>query len=128
MKISTLGILFFMFFLSCKKEAGDGGTSTVVGKIHITEYDSDFQNVKADYPGADVDVYIIYGNGTTYDDNTKTGPNGDFTFKYLRKGDYKIYAYSSADTPSGKETVLKEIKITGRKQTVDAGTIEVKKN
>ena len=128
MKIIKLFILFSVVLISCKKDAGDGGTSTITGKVHVTEYDSDFQNVKADYPGADVDVYIIYGNKTTPDDNTKTGPDGDFTLKYLREGDYKIYVYSDAETASGQTTVTKDIKITGRKKTVDAGIIEIKKN
>ena len=128
MKIFKLFILCCVVLMACKKDAGDGGTSTITGKVHITEYDSDFKNVKGDYPGADVDVYIIYGNKTTPDDNAKTGPNGDFVFRFLREGHYRIYVYSDADTASGQTTVTKDIKITGRKKTVDAGTIEIKKN
>ena len=128
MKCCVMFLLGFLALSSCKKDAGDGGTSKITGKVHITEYDADFHNVKADYPGADVDVYIMYGDHTSYDDNTKTGPGGDFVFEFLREGKYTIYVYSGADNPSGKEAVTKEITIHGRKKTVDAGTIEIKKN
>jgi len=128
MKIFLVLISISIVFYSCKKDAGDGGTSTIRGKVHITEYESNFQDVKADYPGADVDVYIMYGNNNTPDDNTKTGPDGDFVFKYLREGAYKIYVYSDADVPAGQMTVIRDIKINGKKQTVDAGTIEIKKH
>jgi hypothetical protein len=120
-------LLTCLIMYSCKKDAGDGGTSSITGKVHVTEYESDFQTVKDDYPGADVDVYIMYGNSTSPDDNTKTGPDGEFIFKYLREGDYKLYVYSDADTASGQIAVIKNIKISGRKKTVDAGIIEIKK-
>ena len=54
--------------------------------------------------------------------------NGDFEFKYLYKGNYKVYVYSLDSTlqsPSGHVPVIKELEITGRKQIMDLDTIKI---
>ncbi|MDH5767067.1 MAG: hypothetical protein OEZ38_13725, partial [Gammaproteobacteria bacterium] len=49
---------------------------------------------------ADERVYIIYGDGSYYDESIRTDIDGSFEFTGLRKGSYTIYA-SSKDTISG---------------------------
>ena len=124
-------ILPVVFFISCEKEPGEGGNSTITGKIYVREYNKDFSELKAEYYGADEDIYIIYGDGTVPDDDLKTGPDGDFSFQYLRPGTYTLYAYSADSTglsASGTVPVYLTVEITEKKQTVDAGTIVILKN
>jgi len=128
MKNISFIILLSIFAFSCNKHPGEGGTSIIKGKIIVEEYDQTFTNLWATYDGADMDVYIKYGNHETYDDKVKTGPTGIYEFSYLLKGDYTIYVYSKDSTlqsPSGKIVFSKEIKITENKQVVTAPTITV---
>lgn len=116
---------------SCSKEPGEGGSSKITGKVSIRFYNSNFSYLLDEYWAADEDLYIIYGNGVTYNERIRTGPNGDFVFNYLRPGKYRIYAYSADSTmtsPSGKIAVYRDVEITKNKQAVDAGTIAILKN
>ena len=95
--------LFFLIsimivFSSCEKEAGEGGTSTISGKImyFTTSYNQQTStNDTTYYPKAGKDIYIIYGDDENeiYDDNFETDWNGNFHFQYLRKGEYTLYTY-----------------------------------
>lgn len=138
MKKVMLFVLFIafsvLFTTSCKKDSGQGGRASIKGKVWVRKHDPAYSVVVDSYASADDDVYIIYGNETTYGDRQKTTYTGDFEFKYLRKGSYKIYVYSDDSAklvgpPSNpfapKIAVVKEVTITERKQTVDAGTIIV---
>ena len=139
--------LFFIFtaivaltVASCKKPAGEGGNSSIKGKIHTRNYNPDFSVLINQYDGADLDVYIIYGDDATYGNKVKSGPDGVFEFLYLRKGAYKIYVYSkdsvgTVATPpysvlnpnlnAPKIAVFKSVDISKRKEKVDAGTFEI---
>lgn len=107
---------------SCDKGPGEGGNSTIVGYVEVDDFG-------VFYPGADEDVYIVYGDDITYGQRIKSSYDGRFEFKYLREGPYTVYVYSDALLPalSGTIEVKKSIEITRRKQTVDAGTFEIKK-
>ncbi len=121
-------VLLTIMMTSCEKDAGVGGNSAIKGNIHVTDYNASFVIIQGDYPGVDEDVYIIYGNDISYGDKLKAGPDGNFEFKYLRKGSYTIYVYSQDTSLSGKTVVSKKIEITGNKKTVDAGIFEIKKS
>lgn len=117
-------------FFACKKEAGEGGNSSIIGNVLTIKTNPFFTDTLAIYAGADEDVYIIYGDDVSYGDRIKSGPDGKFEFKYLRKGNYKIYVYSEdtvpgIDTIPSKFAVMKQVEITEKKQTVDAGTFTI---
>src|SRR5258705_10122537 len=92
--LSLIIVLLATIGYSCKKEPGQGGTSTIKGKVYVKDYDANFQTVHDQYYGPDVDVYIIYGDGTTYDDDYKTSYDGSYEFDFLQEGTYKVFAYS----------------------------------
>lgn len=136
--IAAIGILTTIT-IACKKPAGEGGTSTIKGTVYTKNYNSNFSTLLGQYPGADVDVYIIYGDEATFGDRTRSGPDGVFEFKYLRKGNYKVYVYSkdsvatvgppySMTNPNVNApdmAVYRSGEITKKKETVDLGTFNI---
>tara|TARA_B100000809_G_scaffold266703_1_gene330874 strand:+ start:3975 stop:4736 length:762 start_codon:yes stop_codon:yes gene_type:complete len=78
---------------------------------------------------ADEDVYIIYGDDDDiFDDNVKTNFDGTFKFSNLRKGSYKVFAYSKDE--SNISTPLTPIfgeKEIGGNEDAQIGTITIEK-
>lgn len=143
MKYSLIlvSLLLTFLFSSCKKEAGQGGRATIKGKVFAEYWDKAF-NLKADSSFApDVDVYIIYGNEASYGNRTKASYDGTYEFKYLQKGNYKVYVYSRDSTGKAESlltgnpaylynpdiAVIKSIEITERKQTNEVDEIKILK-
>jgi len=98
MKNIFLSLIIVIGFTACKKEAGEGGTSMIEGKVmyfKLVANDITFQLDTICFPKADKDVYIIYSNdkGELYDDKFETDYNGRYRFEYLRKGKYTIFTY-----------------------------------
>ncbi len=125
--ISILSIILLISSVSCKEYPGEGGNSSIRGTVWAKRYNSSFTNIISEGPGADENVYIIYGNETGYGDKTDASPDGTFEFKYLRPGTYKIYVYSETSTsvnPVGKAAVIVDVDVP-KKGTVDIGTITI---
>ena len=121
---------FLIALTSCKKGAGDGGTSTLRGKIYGIDYNADFSMRLDSGYVPDENVYIIYGDNKTYDDNTNTSYDGTYEFKYLRKGKYTIYAYSKDSATAvafGTKAVLQTVEITDNRSTVEVADIKINK-
>lgn len=129
-----------MLFTACSKDAGEGGTSTIRGKVIINSFQAGFQPPVPDtsYAAVDENAYIIYGaDHSTYDDNYNTSYDGSYEFKYLQKGKYKIFAYSKDSTGaylgniSGarpKIPVFVEVEITENGSVVTAPDIVILKD
>jgi hypothetical protein len=130
MKKYFLILSAFVLFLSCEKQAGEGGTSTIKGVVMVQEYNSDFTILRDTYPGQNIDVFIIYGGDEVYNDKFSTGYDGKYEFNYLQSGNYKVYAMSKSDTILlTKELipVIKEVEIADKNQEVVVDTIYIKK-
>lgn len=129
MKKLLLIIPLFLIISSCKKTAGEGGKAKITGTIWVEEWDGNFLVKRYEYAGLDEEVYIIYGDHETEDDKVMTNAQGKFEFKYLRKGKYKIYAFSdkkqSTSSPNNKEAIIKEVEITSTKQIINLDTLTV---
>lgn len=116
------------FLFSCAKEAGEGGNSTIYGKIIAYNYNAEFTNLKGVFPAADEDVYVIYGSDRSYSQRIRSNYEGVYEFKYLRQGDYTVYAYSKDSTltlPSGLYAVIRKVKITKNRETVQVDDIKI---
>ncbi len=125
-----LSLAMLSGFSSCKKAAGEGGTSSITGKVWAEDWNTAFTTKNGEYNAADEDVYIIYGDDLSYGDKTKTNYNGEFSFKYLRKGKYRVYVYSKDKTltsQSGDVALVKDLEITNNKQTIAAETFTIYK-
>ncbi|MBL0315663.1 MAG: hypothetical protein IPP69_07725 [Flavobacteriales bacterium] len=119
--------------LSCKKEAGDGGNSSIHGTINkeMRIVLTNPATKTGTFPAADQDVFIIYGDNISPDDRIQTNYDGEYEFMFLRPDKYKIYTFS-ADTNSvaiswdeDHMTILQEIEITDKKQEVEAEEITI---
>jgi hypothetical protein len=124
--ILVCGLILF----SCKKPAGEGGNSSIKGTVWVHDYDKNMSVLQYQYSGVDVEVYIIYGDDLTSGDKVNTNANGEFEFKYLRKGNYKVYAVSKeriGTTNDAKDVAVSlDVTISKNKQTVEAGQIIIK--
>jgi hypothetical protein len=120
----------FIIFNSCKKPAGEGGSSSIKGKIWVKDYNKSFLLIH-EYAGVDVEVYIIFGDETVHGEKVNTNANGEFEFKYLRKGSYKIYAISEEQIGNSNdvkdEAIVVNSSISKNKSSVDVGTITIKR-
>ncbi|NOU46544.1 MAG: hypothetical protein HOO86_05705 [Bacteroidales bacterium] len=126
---TVLGILFLsLMVLSCSKEPGDGGNSTIYGKIIAHDYNAEFTNLKGIYPAADEDVFLTYGDDHSYSQRIRSNYDGVYEFKYLRPGDYSIYVYSKDSTlslASEMYAVIKNVTIDDNRQTVEVEEIKI---
>jgi hypothetical protein len=129
MKTLKLCLLLTSYCLlsSCTKQAGQGGTSKIIGKIFVARYNV-FTPVDSFYYGG-VNLYIIYGDNAYYGDKIESSYDGTFEFPYLKKGKYTLFTYSDcllgADCDGGKRVIKKEVEITDNKQTLDVGDIRI---
>jgi hypothetical protein len=130
----TLFLFSTLFLVSCKKEAGEGGTSSITGRIMERNYAGSFPApFYTEYGAQAEDVYIIYGtNDTIVGDRVKTSYNGEYEFKYLQKGSYTIFVYSDdtnfvAPSPSGKVVVKQVVEINDKKSEVNAPDLLIMK-
>ncbi len=118
-------------FTACKKEPGIGGDASIHGKVHVKHYNTTFTQLISEYDGPDIYVYLIFGNNISYGKRIKTTYDGNFEFKYLYEGDYKVYAYSidslAAATGQVKPNlaIVKNVSITDRTQAVDIGKLSI---
>jgi len=106
---------------SCAKTEGEGGLATIRGRVLVKEYNSTFTVLQEEYYGYDEDVFIIFGDGKKVDGRERTTYDGWFEFRYLRPGNYRVYAYSKDSTlqTGAKIPVILEVTITGRKEVVE---------
>lgn len=126
----SLFALYLVFLTACEKDPGEGGTATITGKIKIQDVNGAGEFQGDPYDAQKRNVYIIYGEGTIDDDDTKTGLDGSYEFNYLHKGRYIVYVYSDCDDelpecPTGEKPLFDTIQITQKGETYEIPTITV---
>ncbi|HRY32598.1 MAG TPA: hypothetical protein P5531_06495 [Bacteroidales bacterium] len=112
---------------ACEKEPGFGGEASIYGKIYVKDYNATFTVLEEEYYGGDVEVYLVCGDDKSYSDRLRTNYDGTFEFRYLRKGHYRVYAYSRDSTlqTNAPVPVILEVEITKRKQHVETPDIVI---
>ena len=102
-----------LLFPSCNKEPGVGGRATIKGNLFADNFYSRSNWTRS--PMADERVYLVYGDAKKCADNDiRTGYDGSFEFNFLRKGKYKLFAYSldtNTKIPCSIIPVVKEVEI-----------------
>lgn len=68
-------------------------------------------------------VYLIYGDGTFYNESARTGALGDFQFDNLQVGEYQVYVISK-DPVSGEMTkqIVEKVSITSEESIIETPT------
>ena len=115
-------------YSSCTKEPGEGGRATIKGRVKIKSYNKEFTILKDEYYSQGDNVYITYGDNPAVQEKTKTSYDGTFEFPYLRKGKYKVFVVSKDSTSpdlTATISIIKEVEITAKKQTVQIPEITV---
>lgn len=104
--------ILFMAAGSCSKMEGEGGTGSISGTIVEYFYNDDYSRLIYTRPAVDEEVFIIYGEEQAVGDRIRTGPAGDFRFKFLFPGNYSIfYLTQDSTTDVLKEEVVKLDKV-----------------
>jgi len=100
-------ICIIVFFVSCKKEPGEGGAGRISGKLY--GYDINTNGIVTDsgYAGG-YRVYISYGSEGNADNDVRTSFNGQYEFTGLKKGTYTVFTYSQCDTCLLNKATIKE--------------------
>ena len=119
---------FVTFLVGCNKEPGQGGRSSISGKIYRIETNV-LGQVLDEYYAPDYDVYVIYGTeDQTYDDKFSTSYDGSYEFTNLTPGTYTIFAYSRCYLCGGGDTAIAQtVEITEKAQAITLEDIQVYK-
>jgi hypothetical protein len=123
-QILTTFLLFISLTLfSCIRTPGEGGRASITGSVELirrVQLNNPSSNVDT-IAASNVEVFIIYGDHLGPDDKVDTNPDGDFTFEWLRTGDYILYVYSedtSVTTPLPRVAVSYEIEIQDKDDVI----------
>ncbi len=120
--MKSSSIVFFALLAivtGCTSLPGDGGTSTLQGKVYVERY-NETGTLYQEYYGGEVRVYLVYGDNVGFDDDTRTSYDGSYKFPFLRKGTYTVFAYSDCLTCDGSVEVVKStIEITDNNEVVE---------
>ena len=102
----SLLILLVSAFSACNNEEGRGGTSIVQGYVYNVIHDTKNYSMTVDtVPAAKADVFLSYGKNNHNDEKAAAAPDGFYQFKYLTKGNYTVFSYS---TPAVGEKIAEE--------------------
>ena len=130
MRTGLLLAAFVVVMAACTKYPGEGGRASIEGTVSIERrlVPTNPNTIQDTVTGADVEVFLVYGDNTSPDDRVWTDYTGAFAFNNLRKGNYTLYIYS--DDTSGVDGVnpnrmpiLRDIEITERKQVIDVSEV-----
>lgn len=122
--IALLGAVLLLSS-ACNKEPGEGGRAEIRGNVYEQRYFGTGNPDGDPQPLPDHRVYIIYGDGDFYDDDLRTGPNGLFVFRWLRKGDYRIYVVSECQGSGCTKILSRDVTISDKKEVVNVGSFTV---
>ena len=124
----SLAAAAMLLISSCAKPEGEGGTSTIQGKVYAYDYNGSGV-LQEEFYAADENVYIIYGDEDNYyDDRYETSFDGSYRFQYLRPGTYTVFVYSDCvSCPSGIEAISQTVEITGNNEDIILDDLEIRK-
>ncbi|HET6243119.1 MAG: hypothetical protein H0V01_09695 [Bacteroidetes bacterium] len=117
--------------LTVFRAADKDGSSSIKGKVLVKKYNFNFSQILSQYNGSDEEVYLKFGNEPSFSKRIRTSYDGNYEFKGLRKGKYKVFSYSKApsnSSPSGTVTVVMDVEITTNNQVINLADLVIAKN
>jgi hypothetical protein len=106
MRILTLIFCFSTVMLSCDKGPGEGGLATLQGRVRVRDYNASFTVFLAEFFAKEKRVYIIYGEDEVYNDDFRTDYNGNYAFRNLRPGKYRVFTYGKDSTFQSSDGII----------------------
>lgn len=91
-------LLLVLLPLSCEKSEGLGGTGSIAGTISEQFYNDDYSLLIHEKPAVDEEVFIVFGNKEELGARVRTNDLGQFRFKYLYPGNYRVFFISDDST------------------------------
>lgn len=123
-RLIVLLCMGLLLMASCNKNEGEGGTGTIQGYVKLINHPDDDYTLPADtMDAAKTDVFIVYGNSDFYGDDVETDDKGFYKFKYLTKGSYTVFSYSTL--PSGEKVPVTASVSIGTGETANVPTIYI---
>jgi len=124
-------LLFFLFLplvvipFSCEKSEGLGGTGSIAGTITEQFFNDDYSLLIHEKAAVDEEVFIVFGDSRELGARVRTNDMGQFRFKYLYPGNYRVYFISedSASVLDMEKEKVYEIELD-RGQDKDLGRLE----
>ncbi len=113
--------MIMLLIMSCTKEPGPGGTSSITGKIFVRDFNASLTTLLGEYYAYEHRVYLIYGEDEVYSEDMRTHYDGTYRFENLRKGTYTVFAYSRVSTQisqSGVIPIKKTVEINSNNQHI----------
>lgn len=123
--ILTFAVIAVFIFCNtaCEKLPGEGGKSSIKGKVYAVDYQNDTDIIIDTFPALDEDVYLIYGSSGQSDDDVKTNYDGIFQFDYLREGNYQLFFYAKDwKKQSSDKPIVVDVSV-GKSETKNVGNI-----
>lgn len=129
-KVSFHQIPLLLLLAACMPQAGEGGAASVTGRVEIERRPVISNPAGAvRFPGADVDVFITYGDRVGPDDKVEANFDGEFAFYGLMPGSYTVYVYSEDTLPQVVQApeiaVAVAVEVADRREEVDLGTLRI---
>jgi len=131
--VLTIMIMFSALWLvGCEKSPGEGGSASIRGKVLVEEHLISSQ-VETSYFAKDEKVFLIFGEDTEFDLDTRTSYDGSFEFEFLRTGNYRVFVYSDCSPldsecdNSETKAVILDVSINDKNETIDLDTIIIEK-
>jgi hypothetical protein len=111
MKYFVYLFIDLFIFISCNKDEGFGGSSSLEGYVYnVVHNENNYSFTTDTFPALDKDVFLEFGGDYSIGERIRTGREGYYRFDYLRKGNYTVYALSDfAD--NSKDPVARKIKV-----------------
>ena len=124
-KMLIIFLLLVLLPLSCEKSEGLGGTGSIAGTISEQFYNDDYSLLIHEKPAVDEEVFIVFGNKEELGARVRTNDLGQFRFKYLYPGNYRVFFISDDSTAVLDMEVEKlfEVKLDNGEE-LDLGKLE----
>ena len=105
---------------------GNGGSVTVKGNLEAYFINGNNNDTLGIGPLFNERVYLVYGEGTTHNDDVRSSSDGSFQFTELRPGRYRVYSYSDCVFCNNEiEAVYLNFEITNATGSVDLPKLRV---
>ena len=124
-RVLIIFLLLVLLPLSCEKSEGLGGTGSIAGTLSEQFYNDDYSLLIHEKPAVDEEVFIVFGNKEELGARERTNDLGQFRFKYLYPGNYRVFFISDDSTAVLDMEVEKifEVKLDNDEE-LDLGKLE----